>query len=90
MDDDMNFREMYLDEQYREVMCEANSNAVLGDGWRDSRKELPKKDVLVLICTNDFFWSIIYHDGNKWICDVDDVIDDIRFWRYLPDPPSFA
>jgi ribosomal protein L37AE/L43A len=61
--------------------------AVLGDGWRDVRKELPDKNGDYLVFIDDGDQAVVRYEDTWWR-----VIwhHHILFWRPLPDPPTFA
>ena len=78
-----------------------SSHAVLSDGWRDARKELPKNTLDVLICVQH--GTRFQYVKNSYVvgCYVDDSEyywqyygkadwDKVIAWRPLPDPPVFA
>ena len=81
----------------KSAMCEAGSNAVLGEGWRDARNELPDVEREVLVYFAGAYCvmmrlkytspkgetEIKWSDGNRSYIGVD-------AWMPLPDPPAFA
>ena len=79
-----------------ESTCEANSNAILGEGWRNARKELPENSNMVLgawveICGDVKLWNyaVVKYNRflqNEWMKDTEVV--KVEFWKVI-DPPSF-
>ena len=64
------------------------SHAVLGEGWRDARKELPEHEDYYLVATH---WCPI--DGYKYAVikynKGSDIWNNFKAWRKI-DPPAFA
>ena len=76
-----------------------SSHAVLGDGWRDVRKELPEDWVDVLVSDGKEVSCGRYNgDRKNWrepsTIDIGQEGDGleivVRFWRPLPHPPAFS
>ena len=81
----------------RSAICEANSNAVLYEGWRDANKEFPEIEQAVLVYFSGAYCVMMrlkyispkgetvikWSDGNRSFIGVD-------AWRPLPDPPAFV
>lgn len=73
------------------AMCEATSNAVLGEGWRDARKEIPEYDNHYLVYYDSGNMQVIFYWATSW----EDLIkpmnngDYIKAWRPLPATPAF-
>ncbi len=72
--------------------------AVLGDGWRDVRKELPEIGEAVLTYNHygisaderELFIGYINEEDKKWYVPWTDIELEPTHWRPLPDPPAFA
>lgn len=68
--------------------------AVLGDGWRDARKEYPEHDNDVLVycdgCGGEDYYSLGKYVGGQWADKFDTCVMDAIGWVELPDPPAFA
>lgn len=71
--------------------------AVLGDGWRDVRDELPENSNMVLgawieLCGDVKLWNYAVvkynrYNQNEWMKDTEVV--KVEFWQEI-DPPAFA
>ena len=65
-----------------------SSHAVLGEGWRDARKEVPEYEDYYLVATH---WCPIY--GYKYAVIKynrgSSIWNNFKAWRRI-DPPSFA
>lgn len=79
------------------AMYKANSSDVLGDGWRDARKEKPDDGVIVLNedCDKVHYYKdkhYRYSRNDCWFMLVEDgcIAIDVKAWRPLPDPPNFS
>ena len=81
-----------------EPTAEANANTVLGDGWRDVKKELPKITNFlvsddVLFCSNGKVYFGHYHE-NGFFYDAKNLyaktVKNVTAWRELPNPPAFT
>jgi hypothetical protein len=77
------------------AMCEANSNAVLGEGWRDARKELPPDGERHIVLTqyDEYTIAQLQTDGagrRHW--QGIGYTYKVKAWHILqlPDPPAFA
>ena len=104
---------MYNDEDMRQAYKEGYEKgiadggyAVLGDGWRDVRKELPPAGELVLLYFSGgnyvqaeyFSYYPKGHENEEkylqrgWKFDAEEIGigEEAIAWRPLPDPPSFA
>ena len=68
-----------------------SSHAVLGEGWRDSRKEDPVSGKYVLCYSDDKYYILAYHTDRKIWFDEQGIFEMlVEAWRPLPDPPVFA
>jgi hypothetical protein len=68
-------------------------NAVLGDGWRDARKELPEEEKRILLyseCFGECIFVCGYWNGLSYKNDLYKTENGAIAWRPLPDPPAFA
>ena len=71
---------------------------LLGDGWRDASKELPDDGVTVLDenCDKVHYYRKAHHrysSDDCWFSVCDDgtiVATEVKAWRPLSDPPTFA
>jgi len=74
---------------------EAVAKPLLGDGWRDARKELPNSEGYYLCFYSDgdmkrTWWydaNNTKYRSNSWHCKG---FEEVIAWRELPDPPAFA
>ena len=67
--------------------------AVLGDGWRDAKKEVPEYKFIMLVfcdgCGDVDYYSFGRYEDGRWIDKFDSCVLDVIAWRPLPDPPAF-
>jgi len=74
-----------------------SDHAVLGEGWRDVREEVPENSNMVLgawveICDEVKLWkyAVVKYNRflqNEWMEDTEVV--KVEFWKVI-DPPAFA
>jgi len=78
----------FVKKQYEEDKDPLSSHAVLGEGWRDARKELPEHEDYYLVaihrCPIDGYkYAVIkYNKGS-------DIWNNFKAWRKI-DPPAFV
>jgi len=81
--------------EIRLAVGEANSNAVLGECWRNAREELPEERGYYLCYVKDANGEEVYR-VNFLICQADGFARMKKFdgpviaWIPLPAPPAFA
>lgn len=85
--------------RYDDYIAEKSSmthDAVLGEGWQDIRIKLPNNEQIVLIAESDKTIKKGYYieEENQWYYLLDNgyynTTEDVCFWLYIPDLPSFA
>lgn len=76
--------------RYEEEEKPPSSDAVLVDGWRDARKEMPKHGEYLVYFKrgNEAGFAIALCQGGEW--DWVPYDTNVIAWRELPDPPAFA
>ena len=78
------------EEQIKSAMYEAIENAVLGEGWRDARKEAPNKTGVYPTYTypteydGEIYSFELYSEKHGGWCEAEHTID---LWCNLPDLP---
>lgn len=71
-------------------------NPLLGEGWQDIRIKLPYNEQVVLIAESDETIKKGYYieEENQWYYLLDNgyynTTEDVCFWLYIPDLPSFV
>jgi hypothetical protein len=69
-----------------------SSDAVLGEGWRDARKELPNKDGFYLCYLHGegvAHYRVVDWRNNGWTDTLFAMRNYLKAWCPLPDPPAF-
>jgi hypothetical protein len=87
------FREIDELEWVLDGQSEAVAKPLLGDGWRDARKEIPKYKFIMLVfcdgCGSVDYYSFGRYEDGRWIDKFDACVLDVIAWMPLPDPPAF-